>query len=58
MMRVLFGLLLALLLSVPSLLDVVLTAVAYGLGHPPVVAFAAGVVAWPRIVSAVRGWGR
>lgn len=58
MMRVVFGLVLAVLLSVPSLLDVTLSVAVWTLGHPPVLAFAAGVLWWPRLANAARGWGQ
>ena len=54
MMRFLFGAVLALLVVYPSLFAVVLTVVS----QPAVLAFAAGVLAWPRISRHIRGWTR
>lgn len=56
MMRVLFGLVLALLVAVPPLFDIVLAAATLAASQPPVLAFAAGVFLWPRLVRLVRGW--
>lgn len=56
MMRVLFGALLGLLVAYPALLAVVLTVVAAVVSQPAVLAFAAGVLLWPRITRRVRGW--
>lgn len=52
MMRYLFGALLALLVLFPALLSA-LAAVA---SQPAVLAFAAGVILWPRIHSRIKGW--
>lgn len=54
MMRILFGLILALLVAVPALRDFALGA----LLSPPALAFGAGVVLWPRITAAARRWAR
>ncbi|MEV5611518.1 hypothetical protein [Streptomyces sp. NPDC052225] len=54
MIRILFGLVLALLMAVPQLLDITMAAVAWTLGTPSVLAFAAGVLAWPRLARTVR----
>jgi len=51
MMRILFGGLLALLVVYPPLLAAVLA-------QPAVLAFAAGVLCWPRITRRIRGWAR
>ena len=56
MMRVLFGAILGLLVAYPALLALVLTAVAAIVAQPAVLAFAAGVLLWPRITRRVRGW--
>ena len=54
MMRILFGAALALLVVYPPLLAAVLAVVA----QPAVLAFAAGVLCWPRITRRIRGWAR
>lgn len=54
MMRLTFGALLALLVLYPTLAAAALTLAA----HPAVLAFAAGVWAWPRIADRIRGWAR
>lgn len=56
MMRLAFGALLGLLVAYPSLLSVVLAVVAAIVSQPAVLAFAAGVIAWPRITRRIRGW--
>jgi hypothetical protein len=56
MMRILFGAVLGLLVAYPALLDVVLGVVEAAVSQPVVVAFAAGVIVWPRITRTVRGW--
>lgn len=56
MMRVLFGAALGLLVAYPALLAIVLTAVAAAVAQPAVLAFAAGVLLWPRITRRMRGW--
>lgn len=56
MMRILFGALLGLLVAYPALLAVVLGIVAAAVSQPAVLAFAAGVLLWPRITRTVRGW--
>ncbi|WP_203688931.1 hypothetical protein [Streptomyces sp. SID12488] len=56
MMRVLFGAVLGLLVAYPALLALVLTAVAAIVAQPAVLAFAAGVLLWPRITRRIRGW--
>jgi hypothetical protein len=58
MMRILFGLLLAVLLAVPGLLDTVLAVLAWATGHPPVLAFIAGVLLWPRLTATAKRWAR
>ncbi|WP_164551779.1 hypothetical protein [Streptomyces sp. WAC 01529] len=52
MMRYLFGALLSLLVTFPSLLP----ALAVIGSQPPVLAFAAGALLWPRINRRIRGW--
>lgn len=52
MMRFLFGALLALLVLFPALLSVVVTVAS----QPVVLAFAAGVILWPRISRRIKGW--
>ncbi|MFM9643578.1 hypothetical protein [Streptomyces turgidiscabies] len=56
MMRVLFGAVLGLLVVYPALLAVVLAVVAAIVSQPAVLAFAAGVLLWPRITRRVRRW--
>jgi hypothetical protein len=56
MMRLIFGAVLGLLVAYPSLLAVVLAVAAAAVAQPAVLAFAVGVLLWPRIASAVRGW--
>jgi hypothetical protein len=56
MMRVLFGAVLGLLVAYPALLAVVLAAVAAVVAQPAVLAFAAGVLLWPRLTRRIRGW--
>lgn len=56
MMRLAFGALLGLLVASPSLLSVVLAVVAAIVSQPVVLAFAAGVIAWPRITRRIKGW--
>lgn len=56
MMRVLFGAVLGFLVAYPALLALVLTAVATLVAQPAVLAFAAGVLLWPRITRRIRGW--
>lgn len=58
MMRLLFGALLGLLVAYPSLLSVVLAVAAALVSQPVVLAFAAGVIAWPRITRRIKGWAR
>ncbi|MFE2684013.1 hypothetical protein [Streptomyces mirabilis] len=53
MIRIMFGAILGLLVAYPALLAVVLA-----VSHTPVLAFAAGVLLWPRITRTVRGWAR
>lgn len=53
-MRLLFGLILALIVTLPELRDAVLGVLA----SPPVLAFAAGVLLWPRLVAAAKRWAR
>lgn len=56
MMRILFGAVLGLLVAYPALLAIALAVVAALASHTPVLAFAAGVILWPRIARRVRGW--
>jgi ABC-type dipeptide/oligopeptide/nickel transport system permease subunit len=56
MMRLIFGAVLGLLAAYPALLAVVVAVVAALASQPFVVAFAAGVILWPRIARTVRGW--
>jgi hypothetical protein len=56
MMRLIFGALLGLLVAYPSLLSVVLAVVVAVASQPVVLAFAAGVIVWPRITRRIKGW--
>ncbi|MFJ2259495.1 hypothetical protein ACIOKD_14335 [Streptomyces sp. NPDC087844] len=56
MMRFLFGIVLALMVAVPPLFDIALACTMLAASQPPVLAFAAGVLAWPRIVRRIRRW--
>jgi hypothetical protein len=56
MMRIIFGALLGLLVAYPSLASVVLAVAVAVASQPVVLAFAAGVIAWPRITRRIRGW--
>lgn len=56
MMRILFGAVLGLLVAYPALLAIVLAVVAAIVSQPAVLAFAAGVLLWPRISRRIRGW--
>lgn len=55
-MRIVFGAVLGLLVAYPALLAIVLTVAAALVSQPVVLAFAAGVILWPRITRRVRGW--
>ncbi|MDX3559051.1 hypothetical protein PV729_46670 [Streptomyces europaeiscabiei] len=56
MMRIVFGALLGLLVACPPLASVVLAVAVAVASQPVVLAFAAGVIAWPRITRRIRGW--
>ena len=56
MLRLIFGALLGLLVACPTLLAVVLAVAAAVVSQPAVLAFAAGVILWPRIARRIRGW--
>jgi hypothetical protein len=56
MMRLIFGAVLGLLVAYPSLLSVVLAVAVALVSQPVVLAFAAGVIAWPRITRRIKGW--
>lgn len=56
MTRLIFGAVLGLLVAYPALLAIVLAVVAALASQPAVLAFAAGVLLWPRIARRVRGW--
>ncbi|PAK25802.1 hypothetical protein CJD44_14335 [Streptomyces sp. alain-838] len=60
MMRIIFGLVLGLLVAHPTLaaalLAIVGSVAAAATTSPPLLAAAAGIWAWPRITSRVRGW--
>jgi hypothetical protein len=56
MIRIIFGALLGLLVAYPSLASVALAVAAAVASQPAVLAFVAGVIAWPRITRRIRGW--
>jgi len=56
MKRVLFGAVLGLLVAYPTLLAVVLAVATAVVSQPAVLAFAAGVLLWPRLTRTVRRW--
>jgi hypothetical protein len=56
MSRLVFGAILGVLVACPAATTVVMTVVATLVSQPAVLAFAAGVLLWPRITAAVRGW--
>jgi ABC-type dipeptide/oligopeptide/nickel transport system permease subunit len=56
MMRVLFGLLLALLVAVPPLFGLAVTVGTAVASQPPVLAFAFGLITWPHIARRLRKW--
>lgn len=58
MMRILFGIVLALLVIWPPLFGIVLFGATAVASQPPVLAFAAGVIAWPHLVRRVRRWAK
>jgi hypothetical protein len=58
MMRIIFGAVLGLLVAYPALLAVILAVVAAAVSQPAVLAFAAGVILWPRISRRIRGWAQ
>lgn len=58
MMRLIFGAVLGLLVACPSLLAIVLAVVAAVVSQPAVLAFAAGVILWPRIARRFKGWAQ
>ena len=58
MMRILFGAVLGLLVAYPALLAVVLAVVAALVSQPVVLAFAAGVILWPRLARTAKRWAR
>jgi hypothetical protein len=56
MTRIIFGALLGLLVAYPSLAAVVFAVAAALVSQPVVLAFAAGVIWWPRISRRIREW--
>jgi hypothetical protein len=58
MMRILFGAILALLVVYPPLFHLVLFGATAAASYPPVLAFAAGVLLWPRVARTVKRWAR
>lgn len=56
MKRLIFGAVLGLLVAYPALLSIVLAVVATVVSQPAVLAFAAGVILWPRITRRIRRW--
>lgn len=58
MMRVLFGLVAALIVAYPPLFHIVLFSATTAASYPPALAFTAGVLLWPRIVRAIKRWAK
>jgi len=56
MMRILFGAILGLLVTYPTLLAVLLSIASVVLMQPVVLAFTAGVILWPRLARRARRW--
>lgn len=60
MLRIIFGIVLGLLVACPALAAVLLAIVGSvavaAATYPPLLVAAAGIWAWPRIASRVRGW--
>lgn len=56
MMRIAFGAVLGILFAFPPLFDIVLYGATAAASQPPVLAFAAGVILWPRIARRIRKW--
>jgi hypothetical protein len=56
MMRIMFGALLGLLVTYPALLAIVISIASVVLMQPVVLAFAAGVILWPRLARRARRW--
>jgi ABC-type dipeptide/oligopeptide/nickel transport system permease subunit len=56
MMRIAFGVLLALLVAVPPLFGLAVTVGTAVASQPPVLAFAVGIITWPRIARRLRKW--
>ncbi|WP_167455620.1 hypothetical protein [Streptomyces populi] len=56
MMRVLFGLVLALLVAYPPLFNLALSGTTKAASYPPLLAFAVGVLLWPDLARRVKGW--
>ncbi|MFE2132254.1 hypothetical protein ACFW9X_03245 [Streptomyces sp. NPDC059466] len=58
MMRILFGAVLGLIVAWPPLFHLVLFGATAAASCPPVLAFGAGVLFWPRIARAIKRWAR
>ncbi|MCX4576545.1 hypothetical protein OHB41_25900 [Streptomyces sp. NBC_01571] len=58
MMRILFGALLALVVAWPPLFQLALFGATAAVSCPPVLAFAAGVLFWPRVARKIKRWAR
>ena len=56
MTRILFGAILGLLVTCPALLAIVISVASVVLVQPVVLAFAAGVILWPRLARRARRW--
>jgi len=56
MMRIMFGAILGLLITYPALLAILLSIASVVLVKPVVLAFAAGVILWPRLARRARRW--
>ncbi|WP_460067354.1 hypothetical protein [Streptomyces sp. YKOK-I1] len=58
MMRIIFGAILGVLVAYPTLFVFLLSVVAALISQPVMLAFAAGVLLWPRISRRIRGWAQ
>jgi hypothetical protein len=56
MMRIIFGLVLALLVAYPPLFDIALSGTTKAASYPPLLAFAVGVTLWPGLARRAKRW--
>jgi hypothetical protein len=56
--RLIFGAICGLLIAYPALLSIGIAIVGALVSQPAVLAFAAGVILWPRLACRVRRWAR